>query len=90
MIHHDGNNSSLYAYAFDLVVAFVARGCDESFETVFAIKLSFLFDEANVLKRTAALSVDANEMIGTPDLAQGSDEGSPKIYYIRSYLLIRN
>jgi hypothetical protein len=80
----------LYAYAFDLVVAFIARGCDESFEAVFTIKLSFLFDETDILKRATTLSVDADEMIRAPDLAQGSDEGSPKIYYIRSYLLIRN
>lgn len=63
-----------YTHAPDLVVAFVTRRRNEFFETVFAIELSFLLDEADVLKRTTTLGVNADEMIGAPDLAQSSDE----------------
>lgn len=68
-------SNCVQAIPLDLVVAFVARGRDKSFETVFAVKLSFFLDKADVLKRTTALSVDADEVIGAPDLAQSGDEG---------------
>lgn len=58
-----------HTYTFDLVVAFVARGRDESLETVLAVQLSLLLDEADILKGTTALRVYANKVIGTPDLA---------------------
>lgn len=69
-----------YTHAFDFVVALVARRRDKSLETVFAIELSFLLDEANILERTATLTVHANEMIGAPDLAQCGNEGSSVLY----------
>lgn len=65
-------------YAFDLVVAFVARRSDETFEAVFAVELSLFFYESNVLKRPATLRVHAHEMIGAPDLSQSGDERPPK------------
>jgi len=67
--------SHLYCtYAFDFVVAFVARRSNKFLETIFAIELSFFLDEADILKRTTALSVNTDKMIGTPDLAQSGDE----------------
>lgn len=65
-------------YAFDLYVAFVARRRDEAFETVFAVELSFLFHESDILKGSTALSVDANEVVRAPDLSQGGDKRSPR------------
>lgn len=36
-------------YAFDFVVAFVAAWRDETFETIFAVELSLLFYESDIL-----------------------------------------
>lgn len=66
-------------HALDFVVAFVACRRDESLETVLAVELSLLLHEANVLKGTSALAVDADEMIGAPNLAQGGDERPPGV-----------
>lgn len=65
-------------YAFDLVVASVARWGDETFEAVFAIELPLFFYKADILKRSTTLAVYADEMIGAPNLSQSGDEWSPK------------
>lgn len=67
-------SNCVQAIALDLAVALVARRRNESLETVLAIELSFFLDEADVLKRTAALGVNADKMIGAPDLSQSGDE----------------
>lgn len=72
-------SNRVQAISLDLVVAFITRRRNESFETVLAIELSFFLDEANVLKRTTALGVNADEMIGAPDLAQSGDERPPDV-----------
>lgn len=72
-------SNRVQAVALDFVVAFVARRRDESLETVLAVELSLLLHEADVLKRTSALAVDADEVIGAPNLAQGGDEGSSDV-----------
>lgn len=70
------DDKSSYTHALDLAVALVACRRNEFLETVLAIELSFFLDKADVLKRTAALSVNADEMIGAPDLTQSGDERS--------------
>lgn len=72
-------NKSRYTYPLDLVVAFVACGRDKFFETIFAVKLSFFLDKADVLKRTTALSVNADKVIGAPNLTQSTYEGPSMI-----------
>lgn len=68
-------SNRVQAVALDFVVALVAHGRDEFLEAILAVELSLLLHEADVLKGTSALGVDANEMIRAPNLAQSSDEG---------------
>lgn len=77
VVRDRSRSSSSDTYAFDLVVAFVAVGRDETFETVLAIELSFLLDESDVLKGSAALRVHADEVLGAPNLPQRGDEWPP-------------
>lgn len=72
-------SNRVQAIPLDLAVALVACRRNEFLETVLAIELSFFLDKADILKRTAALSVNADEMIGTPDLTQSGDERSSDV-----------
>lgn len=67
----------MYLSYLDLASALAARGCQILLEAVLAVEIALLLNEANVLEWTAAVAVDANEVIGAPDATQGGDEGSP-------------
>lgn len=64
---------------FDLLVALIAGGCQELFETELAIKAGAFLDKADILQRSLALHVGAHKVLWTPDLAQGGDERSPNL-----------
>lgn len=70
--------SQVFFCYLDLASALAARGCQILLEAVLAVEIALLLNEANVLQWTAAVAVDANEVIGAPDATQGGDEGSPK------------
>lgn len=61
------------------MIALVAGRSDEFFEAVLAVKLSLLLDEADVLEASTTLAVDADKVLGAPDLSQGRDEWPSEI-----------
>ena len=80
-------------YAFDFVVALVASWSNETLEAIFAVKLTFLLYETDVLKMSTTLRVDANKVLRAPDLTKSSDEWTPdmkKIVQIVTRISITN
>lgn len=60
----------------DLASALAAGGRQVLLEAVLAVQVALLLNEANILQRTTAVAVHADEVIRTPDAAQSRDEGS--------------
>lgn len=60
----------------DLASALAAGGRQVLLETVLAVQIALLLNESNVLQRTTAVAVHADEMIRAPDAAQCRDKGS--------------
>lgn len=58
----------------DLLRTLAAIRCQVLFETVLAVEFAFFFNKSNVGERALAVSVDANEVLRTPDATQCSDE----------------
>lgn len=50
--------------------AFVARRCQEFLKAIFAVQIALLFDKSDILKWTTASTIDAYEMVWTPDASQ--------------------
>lgn len=61
----------------DFASAFAASGRQILLEAILAVEVALLLNEANVLQRTTAVAVHADEVIGAPDATQSRNEGSP-------------
>lgn len=60
----------------DLASALAASGCQVLLETVLAVQVALLLNESDVLQRTTAVAVHADEVVRAPDASQSRDKGS--------------
>lgn len=68
--------NGIQTVTLDFASALAASGRQVLLETVLAVQIALLLNESNVLQRTTAVAVHADEMIRAPDAAQCRDKGS--------------
>lgn len=64
-------------------IAFAARWRQELLETIFAVKVALLLDEADVDELTLAAGIHAQEVSWAPGLAQSGDKWSSRVDKVR-------